>query len=124
MEQLILHLIGDYITQTNKMATEKTKDSYWAIIHAWIYGLPFLWLGTYRAVGLIVLTHFLIDRFRLARYVVFVKNKITEPSLKWDDCKTTGYHKDVPAWMSVWLMIIADNTLHLAINYLVLKFVR
>ena len=28
----------------------------------------------------------------------------------------TGQHEDRPAWMAVWLMIIADNTIHLAIN--------
>jgi len=63
-------------------------------------------------------THFLIDRFRLARYVCFAKNRITDPSLKWADASGTGYHKDVPPWLSVWLMIIADNTLHIACNYL------
>jgi hypothetical protein len=54
--------------------------------------------------------------------VVFAKNKATEPHLKWGDCSATGYHKDVPAWMSVWLMIAADNGIHLAINYTALKF--
>lgn len=33
-----------------------------------------------------------------------------------------GYHKDRPAWLAVWLMIAADNTLHLAINHLALRF--
>lgn len=33
------------------------------------------------------------------------------------DASGTGYHKDDPAWLAVWLLIAADNTLHLAINY-------
>ena len=34
----------------------------------------------------------------------------------WSESKGTGYPADKPAWMAVWLMIIADNTMHLLIN--------
>ncbi|MDX3509165.1 DUF3307 domain-containing protein [Streptomyces caniscabiei] len=34
----------------------------------------------------------------------------------WSECSATGYHQDRPAWLAVWLMIIADNTIHLVIN--------
>ena len=121
MEQLILHLVGDYITQSHRMANEKTKDTLWAILHAWIYGLPFFLLGGWRAVGIIVVTHFLIDRYRLVRYVIFAKNWVNDTSLRWSDCSGTGYHKDVPPWLSVWLMIVADNTIHLLLNFLAIK---
>lgn len=123
MEQLILHLVGDYITQTDWMANEKTKRSFVAVIHALVYSLPFLLLSPSLAAFLVIaISHALIDRFRLARYVIYVKNLITDPGLKWSDCSGTGYHSDRPAWLSVWLMIIADNTMHLAINYLALRF--
>lgn len=119
MEQLLLHLIGDYITQTEKMATEKVKSIKWAAIHALIYTTPFILL-TQSELALFTMfsTHLLIDRFRLARFLIFAKNKITSPSLKWSDCSATGFHKDTPPWLSVWLMIIIDNTLHISINYL------
>ncbi len=29
----------------------------------------------------------------------------------------TGYPSATPAWLAVWLLIIADNTLHLLINH-------
>jgi hypothetical protein len=123
MIQLILHLVGDYITQTDWMAKNKTKNSFAAGSHAIIYSLPFLILHPSLAAFLVILiTHFFIDRFRLARFVVFAKNKVTNHSLRWEDCSGTGYHKDDPAWLSVWLLIAADNTLHLAINYAALKF--
>jgi hypothetical protein len=123
MEQLLLHLIGDYITQTNWMATSKTKQTDAALLHAIVYGAPF-WLLTssWPALAVIIVTHFFIDRFRLARYVVFAKNWLTEPELKWADCSTTGYHKDMPPWLAFWLLIIADNTLHLCINYSALRW--
>lgn len=118
MEQLLLHLIGDYLTQTNWMATEKTRRNLAAAIHAFVYGLPFILLThSANAFAVIIATHYVIDRYRLARFVVFAKNWITQPSLRWADCNATGYHKDTPPWLAFWLLIIADNTLHLCINY-------
>lgn len=123
MEQLLLHLIGDYITQTDWMATEKTKRYIAAIAHAVVYSLPFLLLGpSLAAFATISLTHFAIDRYRLARYVVFAKNLATNHSLRWADCSMTGYHKDTPPWLAFWLLIIADNTMHLCINYSALRW--
>jgi len=117
MIQLILHMIGDYITQTDCMATNKTKNSWAALAHATVYSLPFLFIGSWKAVLVIWITHFFIDRFRLARYVVFVKNSIGPNPPKWEDCQATGYPSAMPPWLSVWLMIVADNTLHLTINH-------
>lgn len=123
MEQLILHLIGDYITQTDWMAKNKGKSTIPAAVHAGVYSLPFLLLmPSLAAIVVILITHFLIDRFRLARFVVYGKNWITNPSLRWADASATGYHKDDPAWLSVWLLIVADNTIHLTINYAALRW--
>lgn len=123
MEQILLHLIGDYITQTDWMATEKTKRITPAIVHASVYSLPFLLLSPSLAAILVIWgTHFLIDHYRLARYVVFAKNWATNHSLRWADCSATGYHKDTPPWLAFWLLIIADNTLHLCINYGALRW--
>lgn len=123
MEQILLHLIGDYLTQTNWMATEKTKRGVAALAHATVYSLPFLLLTTsFWAILAIWGTHFFIDRYRLARYVVFAKNWTTDRTLRWADCIATGYHKDTPPWLAFWLLIIADNTLHLCINYGALRW--
>jgi hypothetical protein len=40
----------------------------------------------------------------------------------WSECSITGYPKEAPPWMAVWLMIAADNTIHLAINELSLTY--
>lgn len=123
MEQALLHLIGDYITQTDWMATEKTKRTWAAFCHATIYSLPF-WLITNSPLALFVIwfSHLIIDRFRLARYVVFAKNWTTNQSLTWADCQGTGYPSQTPPWLAVWLMIIADNTMHITINYLAIRW--
>lgn len=122
MTQLILHLIGDYLTQSDWMALNKTKNSLVALCHTAIYALPFLWIGSFSAVFVIWSTHFFIDRFCLARYVVFAKNFMGWPWPTWADCKATGYPSDRPLWMTVWLTVIADNTIHLTINWAALRW--
>jgi hypothetical protein len=127
MEQLILHLIGDYLTQSDWMAHNKTKAWWPAYCHAMVYSAPFWLLTGLSERGLwawlvIFSTHLFIDRFRLARYLVWAKNWLGPGNLPWKDCSATGYRPDAPAWLAVWLMIIADNTLHLAINYAALRW--
>lgn len=123
MEQLLLHLIGDYVLQTDWMARTKVRASFAALCHALVYALPFLLLSpSPAALAAIALSHFLIDRFRLARYVAFAKNKTTAWDLKWADCGATGFPPSVPPGQAFWLMIAIDNTMHLAINYAALRW--
>lgn len=76
VEQLILHALGDYVIQNNKMAQRKTTSYLWAFIHAITYSLPFLLLtkGFNLAWLIIFSTHFLIDRFRLTKYWIMFYN--------------------------------------------------
>jgi hypothetical protein len=123
MEQLLLHLIGDYVTQTDWMARAKVKTTVAALCHAIVYSLPFLLLSpSLAAIVVIALSHFLIDRYRLARYVAFAKNKLTDWHLTWADCQATGYPSAVPAGQAFWLLILVDNTMHLSINYSALRW--
>lgn len=126
--QIVAHLVGDYLLQSDYMASEKTKHWTPAIIHGLVYTLPFLFLMHFGlglnliAFVLIAGTHAIIDHYRLARYVGWVKNNFAPPfsNLPWEDCKDTGYPKSKPPWMAVWLLIITDNTIHLIINGLIL----
>lgn len=116
-DQLVAHAVGDYILQSHWMATEKTKQHAAAAIHAATYTLPFL-LITHSPAALAVIlgTHFLIDRYRLARFVVWFKNGARGP------VTATGYTDDVPPWMAVWLLIAADNILHVICNALAIAY--
>lgn len=115
----LAHLAGDYLLQSDWMALEKTKRWLPAVAHGVTYTLPYV-LVTQSPLALTVIaaTHVVIDHWRLARYVVWAKNLLAPKSYRhpWRECVATGYHESRPAWMAVWLMIIADNTLHLAIN--------
>lgn len=123
MEQLILHLFGDYILQTDWMAKNKTRLIWIATLHAAVYSTPFLLLSpSMAAIAVMFATHVVVDRYRLARFVVFAKNKVTEPGLQWADCCHTGFHKDTPIWLATWLLIIVDNAIHISINYAALRW--
>lgn len=135
-DQLLCHAVGDYVLQSDWMANNKTRRSVAALAHAVTYALPFLLLHpSATAVVVIVSTHFVIDRWRLARYVVWAKNAFLAPDgppipqlirgthrLSWQNCQHTGYSASTPPWLATWLMIIADNVLHVAINGLALKY--
>jgi hypothetical protein len=137
-DQLVLHAIGDYILQSDRMAQNKTKSHLWAFIHALSYSLLFVMQVRSLAAWLVIFgSHFLIDRYRLARYVVYLKNwptyidafdpadgKTRRVQLAWADCSQTGYPHERPAWLSTWLLIIADNILHVLINGLAIAYLR
>lgn len=125
MEQLIAHLFGDYIIQTDHMADRKTKSFWVAFAHACTYSIPFIALGpSWAALAVIIITHALIDRFRLARFLIWGKNQIAPQAYRYPFSKAAwhGYQDGKPDWLSGWLYIIADNTLHLLFNYLALRY--
>jgi hypothetical protein len=118
--QIAAHVCGDYVFQSDWMANNKTKKSLACLAHVSTYFLPFLLITTNpTTLAIIVVTHYIIDRWRLARYVVWAKNFIA-PSSYWppsfEECKATGYPPTTPAWLATWLMIIVDNLMHVAIN--------
>lgn len=116
---LLAHLVGDYLIQSDWMASEKTKKWWPAIAHGITYTIPYaLVTQSLLALAVIAGTHIVIDHYRLARHVGWLKNQAAPKAYRsaWAESKGTGYPADKPAWMAVWLMIIADNTMHLIIN--------
>jgi hypothetical protein len=122
-DQLVAHVVGDYLLQSSWMASEKSRRSLPAALHAVVYGLPFLvFRPSPRGWMLIVATHFIIDRWRLARYVCWAGGLLSPPPHRsWAECRQTGFPPEREPWMTTWLLIIADNTLHVLINALSLR---
>jgi hypothetical protein len=116
--QILLHFIGDFVLQNNWMANNKhnnhTKKGYYScLVHCLIYSLPFLFITSYMAVLGIFISHFLIDKYYLAKFVMRLKN--------W--CFTgIGFPDDTPEYISTWLVIILDNIMHIIINYLLIFY--
>jgi hypothetical protein len=104
------------------MATEKTKGHFAATMHALVYSLPFIVLVPSPVAWFTIFsTHEIIDRYRLARYICWAKNWLG-PNRPWRECTKTGYPEGRPDWLAVWLMIFADNILHIVINGMALKY--
>jgi len=132
MIQLILHWFGDYVLQSDWMGVNKSKDTRICLCHCVIYTIPFLLLTqSPNALLFIFTTHFLIDRFSAARYLIWLRNHLnpTFTYERWHDCKMTGSY-DVDSYQLVplfttartryitfWIYVIVDNGMHLTCNY-------
>jgi hypothetical protein len=105
------------------MAKEKTKRSLAALVHVITYTLLFLLLTrSVASLSVIAGTHFVIDRWRLARFVCWAKNLPYPGHLPWAECRATGYPPTTPVWLATWLMIVVDNTMHVVINGAALRW--
>ncbi|MEU1827158.1 DUF3307 domain-containing protein [Streptomyces abikoensis] len=117
---LLAHLAGDYLIQSDWMATEKVKRWWPAIVHGTTYGLPFLLITQSPfALAVIVVTHIVLDRYRAAKYLIWARNLLAPASRRvpWAAAqKNQGSPVTVPSGLANALVIIADNTVHLAIN--------
>lgn len=125
MEQLFAHLIGDYFLQSDWQALNKRKIWWIALFHSVLYSIPFLWLSpSLNAYFVILYTHALIDHYGIARYVVWAHNWIgtAERPGEWKYCTVTGFSHTRPDFITVWLLIITDNAMHLMINYAALRW--
>jgi hypothetical protein len=114
MDQLICHLVGDYVLQTDWMAKKKTSSLFAALVHSFFYALPFVFItGLSWALFVIFSTHIVIDHFRLAGMIMRLK----QWSWKHSDSSIT-----TPPDLSLMLLIVIDNTIHLTINYFSIKY--
>lgn len=120
MLELLAHLVGDYVLQSHTMAMYKTSEAKWALIHAFFYSLPFLFLVQDPVQWLVILlTHAYIDRYKIAdRWCRFYG--VGHPGLWWR--KDGADFAAPPPFVGVWLTIIVDNTLHLCINHFTLAY--
>lgn len=121
--QLMAHMIGDYALQSHWMAVNKRTQSAAAMFHVLFYAIPFLVLRpSPAALAVIVGTHFLIDRFGLARYVVWAKNFYLSLDRLPPPLTPTGFPEGTPVYVATWLLIIQDNLIHIGVNALALRF--
>lgn len=135
MIQLILHGIGDFFLQTDWQALNKKKPGKIGLKaclkHCTTYSLPFLFIGSWMAVLMIFITHFIIDRSNLVAYLLAFKNGVKRPvnahTIAWPfpytyDISNFGFGLERPFAISIWLYIICDNLFHIICNFIALKY--
>ena len=99
-EQILAHLIGDFVLQSGWMANNKQKRALPALVHSLVYYVPFLiMLQPSVATSVVIVgTHFVMDKWALARYVAYAKEFLSPSSewKPWNECNETGLPKEVP----------------------------
>lgn len=124
MKQLLAHLTGDYILQNHWEANGKTQSALPAVSHAVKYTAAFVPVTrSLRALAVIGGTHYVIDRYRLAKQFSWAKNNILVPAdhkFPYDPADN-GYPPGTPKGLSTALMIVTDNTIHMLINAAAIK---
>lgn len=116
-QAIVAHLIGDFLFQNYWMAMNKRSQWWVCLIHAAIYTLCFggwlflMGVGLYWwQLGAIALLHFFTDYWALASWWTRAYNgqlNVSSPS-KWLN----------PFWVNV----AVDQSLHFAMNALIIKF--
>lgn len=98
MELIVAHMLGDYFFQNTYIASNKTKSSIVCLLHSVIYTVCVVLICQWFDWRLFIIlgTHFLMDRFRIAKY--------------WR--RFFSKDEDAP-----WI-ITADNSIHLLILWL------
>lgn len=122
---LVAHLAGDYVLQTTWMAEEKTKRWAPAAVHGVTYALPFLAVTrSSRALAVIAGTHIVIDHYRLSGHLNWAKNQLAPRRFRYrrGDSDALGGVPGSPPFMAVWLGILVDNTMHMALNGLAARY--
>ena len=103
-EQLLCHLTGDYLLQTKWMAQNKEKNIKAALFHCVTYTVPFVFITqNIVCLFLIFFLHLVVD------YTGVVK-KISNNKMG-----------NSPDYLKSFVAIARDNTVHLLINYFILR---
>ena len=101
MEQLLAHLVGDYVLQFGWLARQKARSLPVAWLHGALYSLPFL----------------LFCRASLAQVAVIAVLHGLQDFLLW---RSVGNGKHMSG-LEGGVTIVRDNTLHMILNWVVLQ---
>lgn len=117
MNSLLAHLVGDYVLQTHYEAVEKVNSWPPAISHAAKYAVAFLPLTRdWRALAVIGGTHAILDHYRLAKHVNWLRNQAAPAGYRAEGLTNGGSPDSVPTGLATALLFITDNTIHMLIN--------
>lgn len=142
----LCHFIGDFWLQSDWMALNKNTKTFNCLVHVIVYTSVFLFITTsWKVLLFIGVTHFIIDRWPfILKRLIWWKNHLPLGEYPhWNYCNSTGYYDDSPynTWkpegkskedmdkywgkprhffITMWIYITIDNTLHLLCNLVAL----
>ena len=123
-ELLLGHLAGDYLFQNEWMAMNKSKNTWvgWmsALVHCIIYTLAVcLFMQNFQPIwmGVVFLTHFPIDKFRLAEhYMHIVKGKGMRDYVH-NDTNEVNKYDALEGGFTALVYSVTDNAMHLILMW-------
>ncbi len=95
-----LHLLGDFVLQSDKMALNKSRSNYWLAVHCMVYSIPMLWFGVTFAIFAGV-SHFIVD---------FISSRMTK----------VLWAKEERHWFFVTIGV--DQAIHLSLLILAMEY--
>ncbi len=119
------HLTGDYLLQSRTMALKKSEKSLngiaWCIFHCLIYTgsiCLFLWTINPLIIVLVFASHWFIDGWSLAsKWLKLIRGRDFVKAYN----STEKYH-EIDLAFSCFVYAIVDNTMHLIILWLIVKW--
>ena len=130
-EMFLGHCVGDYLLQNDILTLNKGKNTFlgWlmCILHCVIYTLSvciFMSNYSYKWIGFVFLSHFIIDKFSLAEYwSKFIKSRSLHMFLNENKNQTVTAMDSLVAGFVTFTYIVKDNTFHLVLMTLFYKMI-
>lgn len=151
MDPVLAHFVADWVFQSQWMASSKTSRWLPAAVHVAVYGAVFALLvpaaRSWPVLAVVVGTHYLIDRYRLARHVNWAANFIApwrdtkvpgtgeddprtgiglhvwrSANPPWSECSTYGSPPGTPDHIGFIVMVTIDQIMHLVVNWAALRW--
>jgi hypothetical protein len=117
-------MIGEFLIQSDGIYKLKQRSWLWASLKGLTYAALFLaCTQSPMALAAIFGFHTVMSRYKLAKYVCYLKNHLAPKSQwhKWADCNLNGHFKDKNQWYSHGKMLIVESMLMIAANYWFIK---
>lgn len=119
------HFVGDYLLQSRTMAIRKAEKSWvgwlWCIFHCLIYTTivcVFLWMFDWQIMLAVFASHYPIDRWSLgSKWLKIIQGRSFISAYKE---KQKNWEIDLS--FSCLVYTIVDNTLHLVLLWLIIKY--
>ena len=123
MDQLLAHLVGDYLFQNKWISVKKHENFLVALLHGALYTLPFVLITQVPITLLIIgLTHAVIDYFSIGSWVMWLKDQFAPKKFRSSVDEVMKSTNDPNNWLMFSLRIVNDNALHLLINFFAIKY--
>lgn len=120
---IVIHFVGDFFFQTDKMAINKSKSNYWLTVHVSVYSLVLFFLSTIFIHDYSALLYFVMANFMLHWITDFFTSRLT--SHLYQKSQEYPHEKFIfNSWRHWFFTAIgADQVIHYTCLFLTYKYI-